>query len=86
VLWRKAGIAELLLEARIARHRRIDLPRNQHGLLARLAQVGDADEIPLRIGADIDQLCLRVMLQGFPGLSGWHILDHLFVSGCKRTR
>ena len=58
-------------------HRRIDLPRDQHRLLARRAQVRQADEGPFRLGAHVHQLRLRIGAQGFPYLRRRHILDHL---------
>ena len=53
------------------------LPRHQHRLFARAAQIGNAHILPLRIRAHIDQMRGRVADQRLPGLLRRNVLDHL---------
>jgi hypothetical protein len=60
-------------EIRIDLHLRIDLPTHEAGLFAQAPQVRDADEIPFRLRAHIDQRGLGVLAQPLPCLGRRYI-------------
>jgi hypothetical protein len=72
----RAPLRQMVLESRVALHRRVNLPGDQDGFLASRVQVRQADEVPLHIGADIDKLRIFIRPQGFPRLGWRDILNH----------
>jgi len=74
---RETGIAQLADEIGVHIATREILPGDQNGLLARRAQIGDADILPFGIRAHVDQLRVGIGEKGFPSLFGGYIGYHV---------